>query len=197
MRATFFAAASGSTGAQSRSRFGRFRRDVRGSTALEFALVGLPFLLFCFGIIGYGLYFFTSTALEFSVESEARKIRTGQAQTTALTQADFKSKICAAAGSLIDCAGAGSKLKVHIQSASDWAGITPTPCMTSGSLTNSAASGSSAVSAASGGSRQVVLVTVCYEWSVAQIMPFLLLGNMGNGSSLIQAVATFRTEPYQ
>jgi Flp pilus assembly protein TadG len=172
----------------------RLKQDARGTTAIEFAMVGIPFLMFCFGVIGYGLYFFTTTALEFATENAARKIRTGQAQTTAITRAQFKQAICDAAGSFLDCQ---DRLKVHIQSASDWAGINPTPCVTSGDLTNSAGQTTDSVGSAAGGARQVVVVTACYEWALSQTLPFLMLGNMGNGASAIQAVATFRTEPYQ
>lgn len=173
----------------------RWRRDTRGSTAAEFAIVALPFFLFCFAIMGYGLYFFTTTGLEFGVETAARQIRTGQAQTGAMTRAQFQQLICDSAGAFIDCNS--SKLKIHIQSAAAWSGITPTPCLSAGGLASSAGSGSDALSGASGGASQAVLVTACYEWSVAQTLPFLMLGNMGNGSSVIQAAATFRTEPYQ
>jgi hypothetical protein len=41
-----------------------------------------------------------------------------------------------------------------------------------------------------------VLIWVCYEWSLASKIPYLNLGNMGNGSRLIQAATTFRTEPF-
>lgn len=176
--------------------FRRFGRDARGSTAAEFAIVALPFLMFCFGIMGYGLYFFTTTGLEFGVESAARQIRTGQAQNGGLTKAQFKQLICNAAGSFIDCSD--SKIRVHIQSAPNWAGVVPTPCLgAAGTLSAAAGQGTDAVSASAGGASQAVLVTVCYEWTVAQALPYLMLGNMGNGSSVIQAAATFRTEPYQ
>lgn len=174
----------------------RLRRDTSGSTALEFAMVALPFLLFCFSIIGYGFYFFTATSLEYRVETATRLIRTGQAQTNGVTQSSFKQQICDPSdpsASFLDC----SKLNVHIQSNASWAGINPTPCLTSGALTGSAAAGSAAVSGSSGGAGAAVLVTVCYEWSLAKAMPFLMLGNMGNGSAVIQAVSAFRTEPYQ
>ena len=181
----------------------RLRRDKQGTTAIEFAIVALPFLLFCGAILGYGIYFFTATALEFSVETAARKIRTGQSTATAstagLTRAQFKNEICnasAGASSFIDC----SRLKVHIQSSAAWSGITPTPCLSSGSLAASAGADGDAVSGsgnAGGGASQAVVITVCYEWKLAKAMPFLMLSNMGNGSSVIQAVATFRSEPYQ
>ena len=173
----------------------RLRKDTRGSSAIEFAVVGAPFLLFVTSIIGYGLYFFSTTALEFGVETASRQVRTGQAQTSGLTRSGFKQLICNAAGGAIDCSDA--KVKVHIQSAANWAGITPIPCLASGSLSSSAGSGTDAISGPAGGASQAVLVTVCYEWTLAQSMPFLVLGNMGNGSSVIQAAATFKTEPYQ
>ena len=41
----------------------------------------------------------------------------------------------------------------------------------------------------------VVLVWLCYEWDMAKF-PWINFGNMANGSMLIQATTTFRTEPY-
>jgi len=173
----------------------RWGQDTSGTTAIEFAIVGVPFIGFCFAVIGYGFYFFTNTALEFGVETASRKIRTGQAQTNAITRDAFRNEICAAAGTFIDCSS--SKLKIHIQSAASWAGIAPTPCQTGNGLTDSGGAGSDPVSGASGGARQAVLVTACYEWTLAQTLPFLFLGQLDNGSAIVQAVATFRTEPYQ
>lgn len=175
----------------------RLKRDTRGTTAIEFGVVAAPFLLFCGAILGYGIYFFTATALEFSVETASRKIRTGQSTSSGITREQFKKEICEATGaaSFIDC----SRVKVHIQSAQAWAGISPIPCLSSGSLAASGGSDTDAISGAggaAGGRSQAVLVTVCYEWKLAQAMPFLMLSNMGNGSAVIQAVATFRSEPY-
>ena len=42
-----------------------------------------------------------------------------------------------------------------------------------------------------------VLVTACYEWDLAKKLPFLLMGDLSNGSALIQASSVFRTEPYK
>ena len=176
----------------------RWCRDTNGTTAIEFAMVSLPFFFFVFGVIGLGAYFFTTTALESAVDSASRQIRTGQAQKGGITQQQFRQLICNAAGgtaAIINCDD--SRLKVHVQSAPAWAGVTPTPCLTNGALTSSAGQSTDALSQSSGGASQAVVVTVCYEFSLAQSMPFLKLGNMGNGSSVIQAATTFRTEPYQ
>jgi hypothetical protein len=47
-----------------------------------------------------------------------------------------------------------------------------------------------------GAANQVVLLTLCFEWELAKRIPFLQLGDMANGSRLIQAATVFRTEPY-
>lgn len=174
--------------------FGRWRRDRRGTTAIEFAIVAMPFFMFAFGIMGLGLHFFTSNALEHGVEAAARKIRTGQAQKEGKTLADFKQMVCDETGSYINC---DSKLRIHVQSGASWAAINPRTCLSNGSLAATVGADTDPLSGSSGGASQAVLVTACYEWDLAQNMPFLLMGDLSNGSALVQAASTFRTEPYQ
>ena len=171
----------------------RWRRDDRGVTAIEFAMVAMPFFMFCFGLLGVGLHYFATNSLEHAIETAARKIRTGQAQNSGMTAGEFKSLVCSEASGAVDCA----KLRVHVQSGDNWDAITPKNCL--GSDNNlAAASGSSSdkLSASSGGASKVVLVTACYEWDLATVIPFIELGKMASGASLIQAATTFRTEPY-
>ena len=63
-----------------------FWRDERGFTAVEFAMVAMPFLMLLFGTIGIGLFFFTTFSLENAVEQASRQIRTGQAQLAGMTR---------------------------------------------------------------------------------------------------------------
>lgn len=172
----------------------RLRRNEAGTTAIEFAAVAAPFFLFAFGIMGIGLQFFTNSSLEHGAETAARKIRTGQAQKEGKTLDDFKQMVCDEAGGYIEC---NNKLVVHVQTGSEWADITPIPCLTGGSLTAPAGAGTDPLADSSGTASAVVLVTACYEWTIASELPFLRMGNMSNGSALIQAATTFRTEPYQ
>ena len=171
----------------------RFKRDRKGVVAIEFALVALPFLFFVFGIIGSGLYFFTDNGLQNAVETAARKVRTGQAQRTGMTVEQVRTEICNN-GTFLDC----SKLRVLLQKGSDWSSITPQGCVSNtGTLVNSSGNASDPLENYAGGAGEVVLVTACYEWDLAQSVSFLGFSEMGNGSTLIQAAATFRTEPYQ
>ena len=47
-----------------------------------------------------------------------------------------------------------------------------------------------------GGASSVVLVTACYSWELGGKLPFLNIGNLPDGSFLVQASYAFRTEPY-
>ncbi len=174
-----------------------FSRDRDGTTAIEFGLVALPFFLFAFGIMLVGMKYFTENAVEHAVEKAAREIRTGQAQKAGKTLADFRTMVCDAATSYITC---DSKLVIHVQSAGQWADIVPTPCLTGGALTPSSGLGTDPLADSSGAAEAVVLVTACYEWDMTQLFQLGGLGDsiadMSNGSALVQAVSTFRTEPY-
>jgi Flp pilus assembly protein TadG len=173
----------------------RWARDQRGTSAIEFAIVALPFFLFVLGLIGIGLYFFTMTSLSYGAEGAARQIRTGQAQKGAITVSQFKNLVCAAAGSYINC----NKLSVVIQSEDEWKDITAQPCVdSSGNRVASTGAGTDAVSTYTGAASKAVLVTLCYTWDLAQTFPFLKLGTgtNGTGSAVVQATTAFRTEPY-
>jgi Flp pilus assembly protein TadG len=171
----------------------RWQRDDRGATAIEFAMVAMPFFMFCFGILGVGLHYFSTNSLEHAVEAAARKIRTGQAQNSGMTAGEFKALVCSEASGAIDC----SKLRVHVQSGDDWS-ISPKSCLGSDKkLAATAGSSSDKISDSSGEAAKVVLVTACYEWDLATVIPFIELGDMEGGASLIQAATTFRTEHYK
>jgi Flp pilus assembly pilin Flp len=168
----------------------RLRRDETGATAVEFGLVALPFLMMLFGIIAVGLYFFTTFTLENAVEQASRQIRTGQAQQAGLNSDQFRSAVCNNLPGNMPC---DSSIQVNVQNYPDSASITPDSlpqCLDAGGNLSAASN------YAPGGSNVIVLVWVCYEWKLAGKIPLLRLGNMGNGSRLIHATTTFRTEPY-
>jgi Flp pilus assembly protein TadG len=185
------------------SAFGRrFQRNSEGVTAVEFGIVALPFLLFVLGIVAIGLQFFTINALDNAVDTAARKIRTGEAQRAGMKLSDFKDLVCKSGGYYIqkDC----DKIFIHVQSAGDWAAITPRACAADGNMTAQSNMTADLVES-SGGSEQVVLVTACYDWQLPvtfTALQYMLMRPadgvaLESGGSLVQSVATFRTEPYE
>lgn len=171
-----------------------FASDKRGTTALEFGIVAMPFMMFAFGIMGTGLHFFTQNALEHAVETTARKIRTGQAQQGGTTVSQFKQMLVAEAGPMIDI----GKLQVQMQTGNQWTDITPGSCVdAAGDAASGTGNDTDTLDQHGGGAGQVVLVTACYEWELAQILSFLQFDQLNNGSGMIQASTTFRTEPFE
>lgn len=81
----------------------RLRRDKRGSTAVEFALVALPLVLFLVFLLELGYDFFAQMALDYGVQSAARQIQIGNAQgsgTAAVFQTNY---LCPALAGLLPC----------------------------------------------------------------------------------------------
>lgn len=176
----------------------RLRGDESGATAIEFAVVAMPFLLLLFGIMSVCLYFFANFSLENAVWQAARAIRTGQMQQNLgiyaglTTDEDrrnaFKKAMCAKAATFPDCE---SKAIVIVQSNASFGTIAEPSCASNGTLLDQSAAGFS-----TGGASSVVLVTVCYPWEFGGSLPFFKLGNLNDGSLLMQASVAFRTEPY-
>ena len=66
----------------------------------------------------------------------------------------------------------------------------------SGAQVTNSASGSDPIATYSGASSNIVVVTTCYKWEFAQSIPYVKLGNMSDGSMMMQTATAFRTEPY-
>ncbi|WOF43067.1 pilus assembly protein [Sphingopyxis indica] len=79
-------------------------RSARGSAALEFAIVAPAFIALLLGALQIGLIYLVQTGLETAVQSSARLIMTGVAQTmspagnstgqSGMSAADFKDAVC-------------------------------------------------------------------------------------------------------
>lgn len=174
-------------------------RNEDGAAAIEFAMLALPFLMFVLGVIGMGLYFFMDSSLQYAVSSAARKIRTGEVNTggangNAMTVGQFRNLVCTT-GTLINC----DDLAIMVQHATDWSGLSPQSCLDSkGNMSGSTGATGDLLSQYSGGASDVVLVTLCYKWDLAQQFGFLKLGSGagGTGPAILQATAAFKSEPY-
>ena len=78
-----------------RRRLGAFASADGGATAVEFAMISIPFLALLFAIFELGAIFLASSAIDAAVEQAARQIRTGQLQGTANNNAaGFKTLVC-------------------------------------------------------------------------------------------------------
>lgn len=83
--------------------FGRFRRNNRGSVAVEFSLIAVPFFALFFAIVETGLVFFASQVLENGIQDSSRFIFTNQMTNTNTTAAQFKADLCPRLTVLMGC----------------------------------------------------------------------------------------------
>lgn len=72
----------------------RFGRDRRGSTAIEFAFVALPFFVMLFAVLELALIFTLDAVLESATIDTGRLVRTGQASAASFGKDKFKQELC-------------------------------------------------------------------------------------------------------
>ena len=88
-----------------RSVLDRFRRNRRGSAAVEFALVAPLFFCMLFAILETAIVFFAGQVLENATQESARLILTRQAQNTDMTETAFKTNLCDRIKVMFNCDG--------------------------------------------------------------------------------------------
>lgn len=164
----------------------RFRRADDGGVAIEFALTAIPFFTLIFAIFEAGAVFFATATLDDSVADAGRLIRTGQAQTSSMTQTQLITTICNKAVFLSNCA---NNLKIDVRSFSTFASVTfPSAKKANGDIDTTQ------LKFQTGSAGDIVLVRVFYNWTMFSPLP---TGLNNNGTRrLIQSSIAFRNEPY-
>lgn len=166
----------------------KFFRSRSGATALEFAIVAPVFLVALVGTMEIGIAFGAQASLQNSANMAARLVRTGQVQSSALTQQQFRDQICGNIQPLLAC---DSNLQVDLESYGGFgtAGFAP-PLRSDGTLDPSLNKYQP------GNPCDVVLLRVFYKWQVITPVIGSLLANMPNNTMLMSATSAFRNEPY-
>lgn len=72
----------------------RYKRNDDGATAVEFALLAVPFLMILFAIVELAVVFFLNSSLTHSMNESARDVRTGEFQGTCGGADEFKARVC-------------------------------------------------------------------------------------------------------
>jgi Flp pilus assembly protein TadG len=182
------------SGKRRRNRFVAFIKDRKGATAVEFALIGTPFLALIAALMQSFLLFFAQSQLESAVRTSGRQIMTGQVQSqdSTLSQAQavaaFHQTVCNNAALLFTCSG----LMVDVQVAPQWSSANAsTPTLTydsNGNVTNTWQFNP-------GNAGDIIVVRVMYLWPVFFGPIAFNMANQANGSRLIMASAAFQNEP--
>jgi Flp pilus assembly protein TadG len=170
----------------------RFRRNRRGSAAVEFALVAPIFFAVLFAIIELALVFFASQILETVTQDTARLILTGQAQKAELNQGQFKDAVCARLVTMFDCSGGVS---IDVQSYKEFATIDVADPI----VTDPKDGKKDFVPPnryVPGGPGDVVVVRLFYKWPLFVTGLGFNVANIRDNKRLLTATAAFQNEPY-
>jgi Flp pilus assembly protein TadG len=165
-----------------------WRRNERGSTAVEFAIIAPIFFFLMFVIAQTALIFVAEQVLDNAVFETARLIRTGQAQDANMTKSDFQNAVCGRVSIFINCSGADFYLDVKSYATfGDMAMSKPVDAQEKFTDAGTFQFGSA---------NDIVVVRAYYQWPTSNIFGSLSLKNMTNGKRLIGSFAAFRNEPF-
>jgi len=160
-----------------------------GATAVEFAMVALPFFALLFGILELAMLFMVSTSLDNATAVAGRTIRTGQMQTGGSPSAgSFKTAICNGLGWLEgEC---GSNLHVDVRKYPTFAGIQQLTPISN----NTVNTGTFTFDPGCAG--DIVVVRTYYQWTLFTPLLSGAVATLDGGKILVSSTLAFRNEPY-
>jgi Flp pilus assembly protein TadG len=172
-----------------RNALDRFRRNRRGSAAVEFALIAPLFFVTLFAILETAIVFFAGQLLEQGTQDSARMMLTHQAQDGGWDEPRFKTDLCDRIKVLFNRNG-NANLTVDVKVFTPGTAITITDPIVAGSLT-----GPFAYSLPPSGSPNTVVIRAFYQWPLFVTQLGYNISNLNGGKRLLAATAAFHVEP--
>ena len=169
-----------------------FACDASGATAVEFALIALPFFVLIFGLFELAILFFFTTTLDYGTAEASRQIRTGELQTQDDIEAeDFRALVCENLFGLMDC---DDNLRVDVRV---FASFNDSSSNADLSLQDEEGEFDDAqLTFAMGEANDIVMVRVFYEYQLFTPVMSAPLTNMPDGRRLLTSSMVFRNEPF-
>ncbi|MDE5453563.1 pilus assembly protein [Bradyrhizobium sp. CSA112] len=168
----------------------RFRRNRRGSAAVEFALVAPLFFAVLFAIVEAAIVFFAGQILEQGTAESARLMMTRQAQDSGMDETAFKTDLCNRIKVLFNCYGNPASITVDVKVFTPGTKITITDPIVNGSL-----SGTFSYSLPPSGSPNTIVVRAFYQWPLFVTGLGFNFANLSGSKRLLAATAAFHVEP--
>lgn len=176
--------------AAERSAARSFARSRRGSVAVEFALLALPFSLLIFAILETSVAYVAQQAITNATDDVARQLRTGVLKSSDVTGGKLKQIICARIPVLIT-QNCSSQLLVDLENYPSFDKVPTTiPFDGTGDIDTSG------FKVAPGDSTSINQLRVFYRWPVMTDIMRQRISNLPNGKTLLYATDTWQNEPY-
>ncbi len=172
----------------------KYKNNNDGATAIEFAILAVPFMALLFSIVELAIVFFISSTLTYAMNEAARDIRTGEFQSTCGTAETFKTAVCDNMSTLGNC----DNLRIDVvtsPSGTFQPNLLPPPTP----IEDPDNPGTPLVPVdeyMSTGPRDVVVVRAQYYHKLAFPGKFTRLSNQPGNNRLITSSTAFRNEPF-
>lgn len=166
----------------------RWWKGDEAATAVEFAIVGVPFVFLLVGLIEVSLMFAANSMLQDATAQAARVVRTGQVQEAAGDPEQvFRDQLCYVANIFLNCSNVQYEV-VHLNSFTDAETNVPTFDV-DGNLMSQGFD--------PGGSSDVILIRTVYRYPL--MTPFIgpLLADGPNQTKFMMSTIVLQTEPYE
>ena len=171
-----------------------FARSETGVSAIEFVMVA-PIIFFGLGMtLETGLMEFTQYSLQYAVENAGRSVRTGTAQMSAMTAANFKTLICNSFGTLVNC----SSVTVYVRSDPDFATMVQKlpPLIQIGPATDPGTISQPACFNP-GNPSQPAIIVATYDWYFVALGMSTGFGNVaGNTARRLTGLSIFKNQAF-
>jgi len=168
-----------------RSLLRRFRRETEGVTAIEFAILALPFFSILFASIETLMVFFGSVSLETGAADVGRLVRTGQVQMGGMSKEQIRTRVCDTI-----FMGCDDRLQIDVRRFTSFQSVNfDNPLNGDGDLRTD-------LLFEPGNPGDIVLVRVFYAWDISTPIVGQALSNMSGNRHLIVANVAFRNEPF-
>lgn len=161
-------------------------RSRSGSTAIEFAILAMPFLLVVFAIFEIALLFTAELVLDKGTAYAGRMIRVGKVQQDSMTRDQFAALTCDQVKILLDC----NKLVFDVRSYPSFDDV-PSNVPMSGDDVDS-----SQFQFNPGRGGTIVSLRTFYEWPILTDVLRQFFAKTKDGSVILMSMSTFRTEPF-
>lgn len=172
-----------------RGLFRLFKKSEKGVTAIEFALVGGPFIYLLCVIFEAGLMLFSEYVIESGVSTSARMIRTGEVRMNGVSASQFKTLVCGNLSTYLDCP---ANLYIDVRKFPTFASVALPAPTSGGNLSTAVTTGAQFQIGCPG---EVVVVRAYYAWKL--FFPGIsMLSNLNGNKRLLASGAAFRNEPY-
>lgn len=166
----------------------RIITDRRGATAVEFAMLALPFMWLVIGMLELSIYFASSSLMAEAANVGARMVRTGQTQGVGDPATAFRNAVCDRAAVFIPCNRIQFQVR-HISDDNFTSAVNYQAAFdSSGNLRNQGFD--------DGDQSSVIVVRLAYRYPFMTPLIGSLLADGPNTTKLILNTIVMKNEPY-